>query len=245
MARLSDAELQRELRERGEIPKHIAIIMDGNGRWAKRRGLPRVAGHREGIRSVRDIVAACGELKKVEVLTLYTFSRENWRRPHREVAALMSLLLRTIEREVEDLFAKNVQLRTIGRMEDLPEGTRQALQRAKDRTSQNTGLILNLALSYSGRQEILDAVATYLKESREPLTEEGFSRFLYTGGLPDPDLLIRTSGEMRISNFLLWQMAYTELYITDVLWPNFRRRELYRAIEAYQKRERRYGLLRR
>ncbi|MFH1011298.1 MAG: isoprenyl transferase [bacterium] len=244
MARLSDAELQRQLRESGEIPNHIAIIMDGNGRWARQRALPRLAGHREGIKSVRDIVAACGELD-VKVLTLYTFSRENWRRPRQEVAALMRLLLRTIEREVSDLAAKNVQLRTIGRLDDLPEQPRKALQKAKERTSDNSGLILNLALSYSGRQEILDAVAAYVREPVQPLTEERFARHLYTAGLPDPDLLIRTSGEMRISNFLLWQLAYTELYITDVLWPDFRRRELYRAIEAYQRRERRYGLLRR
>lgn len=242
MGQSADSQLQRRLKESGEIPKHIAIIMDGNGRWAKRRGLPRLAGHREGIRSVRDLVSACGELG-VKVLTLYTFSRENWRRPQREVAALMGLLLRTIEREVDDLVAKNVQLRAIGRLEDLPRISREAFQRAMQRTAANTGLVLNLALSYGGRQEILDAIAAYAKHPVLPLTEQAFESYLYTAGLPDPDLLIRTSGELRISNFLLWQLAYTELYITDVLWPDFRRRELYSAIESYQKRERRYGRL--
>ena len=242
MGQSADSQLQRRLKESGEIPQHIAIIMDGNGRWAKRRGLPRLAGHREGIRSVRDLVSACGELG-VKVLTLYTFSRENWKRPRREVAALMGLLLRTIEREVDDLVAKNVQLRAIGRLEDLPQVSREAFHRAMQRTAANTGLVLNLALSYGGRQEILDAVAAYAKHPVLPLTEQTFESYLYTAGLPDPDLLIRTSGELRISNFLLWQLAYTELYITDVLWPDFRRRELYSAIESYQKRERRYGRL--
>ena len=158
MGRIADDERQRRLKESGEIPKHIAVIMDGNGRWAKKRGLPRVVGHREGIKSVRDIVAACGELG-VKVLTLYTFSRENWKRPRREVAALMTLLLRTIEREVDDLVAKNVRLRAIGRLEDLPAAPYEAFQRAVKKTASNTGLILNLALSYGGRQEILDAVA--------------------------------------------------------------------------------------
>lgn len=240
MGRVADAEKQRRLKESGEIPRHIAVIMDGNGRWAKKWGLPRVAGHREGINSVRDIVGACGELG-VKVLTLYTFSRENWRRPRREVTALMRLLLRTIEREVDDLVAKNVQLRAIGRLDDLPAAPRAAFQKAVEKTASNTGLILNLALSYSGRQEILDAVAAHLKKAAAPLTEEAFGHYLYTAGLPDPDLLIRTSGEFRISNFLLWQLAYTELHVTDVLWPDFRRRELYQAIADYQKRERRYG----
>jgi undecaprenyl diphosphate synthase len=242
MGQSADSQLQRRLKESGEIPQHIAIIMDGNGRWAKRRGLPRLAGHREGIRSVRDLVSACGELG-VKVLTLYTFSRENWKRPRREVAALMGLLLRTIEREVDDLIAKNVQLRAIGRLEDLPQVSREAFHRAMQRTAANTGLVLNLALSYGGRQEILDAIAAYAKHPVLPLTEQAFESYLYTAGLPDPDLLIRTSGELRISNFLLWQLAYTELYVTDVLWPDFRRRELYSAIESYQKRERRYGRL--
>lgn len=157
----------------------------------------------------------------------------------------MGLLLQTIEREVEDLFKKNVQLKAIGRLEDLPAAPREAFERAVERTSSNTGLILNLALSYGGRQEILDAIATFLKNPTMPLTEETFGKCLYTAGLPDPDLLVRTSGELRLSNFLLWQLAYTELYITDVRWPDFSRSELYRAIEAYQKRERRYGRLQR
>lgn len=240
----TDAREQQRLKESGEIPTHIAVIMDGNGRWAKQRGLPRIAGHHEGIKSVRDVVAACGELG-IHVLTLYTFSKENWERPKREVTALMGLLLKTIEREVKDLVAKNVQLKAIGRLEDLPTAPRTAFQRAVEKTASNTGLTLNLALSYGGRQEILDAVAAYLKSPAMPLTEEAFGRCLSTAGLPDPDLLIRTSGELRISNFLLWQLAYTEMYVTDVLWPDFRRRDLYRAIEVYQKRERRYGRLRR
>ena len=235
---------QQRLKESGELPQHIAIIMDGNGRWARQRGLPRVAGHRAGIKTVRDIVAACGELG-IQVLTLYTFSRENWKRPRTEVAALMGLLLQTIEREVEDLVAKNVRLKAIGRLEDLPAAPREAFERAVKRTASNTGLTLNLALSYGGRQEILDAVAAFMENPALPLTEETFGNCLYTAGLPDPDLLVRTSGELRISNFLLWQLAYTELYITDVRWPDFSRREHYRAIEAYQKRERRYGRLQR
>jgi undecaprenyl diphosphate synthase len=239
-----DTLLLQRLKESGELPKHIAIIMDGNGRWARQRGLPRVAGHSAGIKTVRDIVAACGELG-IQVLTLYTFSRENWERPRTEVAALMGLLVQTIEREVDDLIAKNVRLKAIGRLGDLPAAPRKAFERAVERTASNTGLTLNLALSYGGRQEILDAVVTFLENPALPLTEETFGNCLYTAGLPDPDLLVRTSGELRISNFLLWQLAYTELYITDVRWPDFSRRELYRAIEAYQKRERRYGRLKR
>ncbi len=244
MGSSEDTLQQQRLKESGELPRHIAMIMDGNGRWARQRGLPRVAGHRAGIKTVRDIVAACGELG-VQVLTLYTFSRENWERPRMEVAALMRLLLQTIEREVDDLIAKNVHLKAIGRLEDLPAAPREAFERAVKRTASNTGLTLNLALSYGGRQEILDAVVTFMENPALPLTEETFGNCLYTAGLPDPDLLVRTSGELRLSNFLLWQLAYTELYITDVRWPDFSRRELYRAIEAYQKRERRYGRLQR
>ena len=244
MGSSEDTLQQQRLKESGELPKHIAIIMDGNGRWARQRGLPRVAGHRAGIKTVRDIVAACGELG-VQVLTLYTFSQENWERPRMEVAALMRLLLQTIEREVDDLIDKNVRLKAIGRLEDLPAAPRKAFERAVERTASNTGLTLTLALSYGGRQEILDAVVTFMENPALPLTEETFGNCLYTAGLPDPDLLVRTSGELRISNFLLWQLAYTELYITDVRWPDFSRRELYRAIEAYQKRERRYGRLQR
>jgi undecaprenyl diphosphate synthase len=221
-------------------PRHLAIIMDGNGRWAKARGLPRVAGHHEGIHSVRDIVEACGEWG-VEVLTLYTFSSENWRRPRTEVAALMRLLLNTIAREVERLHANNVRVRTLGFLEDLPEGPRQGMLQAIERTRDNSGLILNLALSYGSRQEIVHAVNRLIAEGHREVGEEHISRALFTGDLPDPDLLIRTGGEYRLSNFLLWQMAYTEFYISEKLWPEFRRDELRRAFEVYAGRERRFG----
>ncbi len=222
------------------VPSHIAIIMDGNGRWAKRRSLPRIAGHREGINSVREIVRACGKLG-VKVLTLYTFSAENWNRPRQEVSALMHLLLATINREVNDLNRNNVKLMTIGRLEELPDKPREGILNAIERLKDNTGLILNLALSYGGRQEIVDAVRRLLKEGKKDITEEEFSRYLYTGGIPDPELLIRTSGELRLSNFLLWQLAYTEIYVTDILWPDFRTPQLYDAVIAFQHRERRFG----
>lgn len=223
-----------------KIPQHIAIIMDGNGRWARQRNLPRIAGHREGINSVREIVRVCGELG-VKVLTLYTFSSENWRRPRSEVSALMRLLLVTINREVRDLDNNNVRLTVIGRIQDLPEAPRKGILKGIENLKNNTGLNLNLALSYGGRQEILDAVNSLCKSGAREVTAEEFSQHLYTAGLPDPDLLIRTSGELRLSNFLLWQLAYTEIYVTDVLWPDFRREELLKAVQAYQGRERRFG----
>jgi undecaprenyl diphosphate synthase len=225
---------------RGNIPEHIAIIMDGNGRWAKQRSLPRIAGHREGINSVREIVQACGEIG-VKILTLYTFSSENWRRPRQEVSALMRLLLVTINREVEELNRKNVRLMVIGDISALPEKPRSGILAGIEKLKSNTGLILNLALSYGGRQEIIEAVRKICRERRNDITEKEFSKYLYTADIPDPDLLIRTSGELRLSNFLLWQLAYTEIYITDVLWPDFRRAELMEAIRDYQKRERRFG----
>ncbi|RJP80920.1 MAG: isoprenyl transferase [Candidatus Zixiibacteriota bacterium] len=224
----------------GKIPHHIAIIMDGNGRWAKQRSLPRIAGHREGINSVREIVRVCGELG-VKILTLYTFSSENWRRPRQEVSALMRLLLVTINREVADLNRNNVRLTVIGRINDLPEKPRQGILNGIEALKNNTGLNLNLALSYGGRQEILDAVRDICRQGLQEVTEQEFSRHLYTADIPDPDLLIRTSGELRLSNFLLWQLAYTEIYVTEVLWPDFRRAELVKAILAYQGRERRFG----
>ncbi|KPL07533.1 hypothetical protein AMJ86_04250 [bacterium SM23_57] len=239
---MDDRQKQERLKASGKLPQHIAIIMDGNGRWAKKRGLPRLAGHREGINSVRDIVEVCGQLG-INVLTLYTFSLENWRRPKIEVSALMSLLVRTINKEVDDLHRKNVQVRTIGHLDDLPPDAQQGMLRAIEKTKSNNGLILNLALSYGGRQEILEAVKRILSNPPQELTEEIISSHLYTSDLPDPDLLIRTSGEFRISNFLLWQLAYTEIYVTDVHWPDFRREELYRAIDIYQSRERRFGLI--
>jgi len=243
-----DRQIQERLKARGNLPRHIAIIMDGNGRWARQRGLPRIAGHQAGVASVRDVVEACGQLG-IEVLTLYAFSKENWRRPKREVMALMRLLVKTVKQEIEELVKNNVRLIAIGNLEDLPKRARESLKGGIELTKNNTGLTLNLALSYSGRREIIDAVKRILQESREgkinpeTLDEGFFSQYLYTAGLPDPDLLIRTSGELRVSNFLLWQLAYTEIYVTDVLWPDFRRKDLYQAIEAYQRRERRFGMV--
>jgi undecaprenyl diphosphate synthase len=240
--------LKAEIIATGNLPRHVAIIMDGNGRWAKKRGLPRIEGHRAGIASVREVVRTCGELG-IDVLTLYAFSTENWKRPHREVSVLMKLLLRTIHSEIKDLDKNNVKVISIGRLSDLPRETRQALEKAMEKTADNSGLTLNLALSYSGRSEIIDAVrkmADALKNGSldaSQIDEDQFHRFLYTGNLPDPDLLIRTSGEMRISNFLLWQMAYTEIWVTEVLWPDFRNEHLYLALKDYQKRERRFGLV--
>lgn len=231
---------QQEIVGRGNVPAHIAIIMDGNGRWAKKRGLPRVAGHREGINSVREIVRVCGKIG-VKHLTLYTFSTENWRRPKAEVSALMTLLLRTIRKEVADLNKNNVRLSTIGNLDDFPRDAANAMREAMDALKNNTGLHLCLALSYSGRREILYAVNKLLEEGQRPIDEEAFGKALYTTGIPDPDLLIRTSGEMRLSNFLLWQLAYTEIHVSEVLWPDFREEELYEAIANYQNRERRFG----
>lgn len=238
--------LKERILKHGGIPRHIAIIMDGNGRWAKGRSLPRVAGHNEGINSVREVVRACGDLG-VEALTLYTFSVENWNRPATEVSALMRLLLRTIRKEVDDLMKNNVKLDVLGDLEDLPAEPKKGMEEAIERTKNNSGLKLNLALNYGGRQEILEAIVklyhdmTEGKCTPEDINEKLFSKYLYTADLPDPDLLIRTSGESRISNFLLWQIAYTELYITSVYWPDFRKGQLYQAILDYQSRERRFG----
>lgn len=240
------ASLKAEILDRGNLPQHIAIIMDGNGRWAKERGLPRVAGHSEGIKSVRVVTQLCGELG-IQYLTLFTFSSENWQRPRLEVSALMELLLDTINHEVEDLDRNNVRLSVIGRLMDLPEAPRQGMMNAIQRLSKNTGLGLNLALSYGGRQEILEAVNQITKDvaagKLKPgsITATELSQRLYTAGMPDPDLLIRPGGETRISNFLLWQMAYTEMYITPVFWPAFREMELLKAIADFQIRERRFG----
>jgi undecaprenyl diphosphate synthase len=230
----------QEIIARGNLPRHIAIIMDGNGRWAKKRGLPRVAGHREGINSVREIVRICGEIG-IKYLTLYTFSTENWRRPRAEVSALMTLLLRTIRKEVADLHKNNVRLSTIGSLQDLPEDARKAMEEAKQFLQNNTGLNLILALSYSGRKEILQAVQRLIEKKVKDVDEKSFQRELYTADIPDPDLLIRTSGENRISNFLLWQLAYTEIFVSPVLWPDFREEQFYDAIHDYQERERRFG----
>lgn len=222
------------------LPRHIAIIMDGNGRWARLRHLPRVFGHRAGITSVRDIVRACGEMG-VGFLTLYAFSAENWSRPDREVSALMRLLEEYLERELPELQKNNVRLRAIGRTEGLPAGAQARLSRVMGLTSRNTGLTLILALNYGGRQEMIDACNRAIKDQVKKVDEKTLSGYLYAPDCPDPDLLIRTSGEMRISNFLLWQMAYTELHMTATPWPEFRRLHLYRAIADYQRRERRFG----
>jgi len=238
--------LKQEILTYRNIPRHVAMIMDGNGRWAKQRRLPRVEGHKEGINSVREIVRAAGELG-IKYLTLYTFSTENWKRPVLEVSALMSLLLKTIRDEVDELNRNNVKLQTIGHLEDLPLLPRQGLLHAMKVLRQNTGLTLNLALSYSSRWEIIDAVKKIVAAANagriEPadVDETLIQNHLYTAQIPDPDLLVRTSGELRISNFLLWQLAYTEIYVTHSFWPDFRRLEFFKAIRAYQDRERRFG----
>ncbi len=240
--------IQAMLDQGHELPGHVAIIMDGNGRWAKRRGLPRVAGHREGVKSVREVVEAAGELG-IEVLTLYTFSKENWRRPLTEVSALMKLFVTTLRREINDLLEKNVRLNAIGDLQDLPEFVYHELMWGIEQTRHNSGLTLNLALSYGGRAEIVAAVKTIARKVQagelfpEDIDESVLAEHLYTADLPDPDLLIRTSGEERISNFLLWQIAYSELYITPILWPDFRKAEFYEAILSYLKRERRFGMV--
>ena len=238
--------LEEQILRKGNLPRHIAIIMDGNGRWAKRRGLPRVAGHRAGIKAVREAVKGCGSLG-IDYLTLYTFSVENWKRPAREVNALMRFLRDTLKKETLELDRNNVRLRVIGRTEDLPQSVNDEISRVIADLDKNTGLTLVLALSYAGRAEILDAVRGIAEEvksgkvSPEGINEDLFKTFLYTSAMPDPDLLIRTSGEMRVSNFLLWQIAYSELWITNTLWPAFRRKHLYEAITDYQERERRFG----
>lgn len=223
-----------------EVPRHIAIIMDGNGRWAKARGKQRIAGHREGVKATREIVEVCGELG-VKHLTLYTFSTENWNRPKDEVSALMKLLVVTISREAASLDRNNVRLSVIGRLDDLADGPRLAMEKAIQRLSGNDGLNLILALSYGGRREILDATNRLLSSGKKRVNEAEFSQELYTAGIPDPDLLIRTSGEFRLSNFLLWQTAYSEIVITETLWPDFRRDALIEAIEEYSRRDRRFG----
>jgi undecaprenyl diphosphate synthase len=230
-----------------KLPSHIAVIMDGNGRWAKRKLLNRISGHIRGIEAVREVVTGCRELG-VRVLTLYAFSEENWRRPREEVEALMGLLREYLLKEAEEMARNNIRLCTIGRIEDLPPEVRRVLQQTMEKTAKCGGMTLNLALSYSGRTEILHAVQGVLADveagrlRKEDLTPRRFSEYLWTRGLPDPDLLIRTSGELRLSNFLLWQVAYTEVYVTETLWPDFNREELLKAIADYQSRERRFGM---
>jgi undecaprenyl diphosphate synthase len=233
--------------DQAKLPFHIAIIMDGNGRWAKNKALSRIAGHLKGVDAVREVVTACRELG-IRVLTLYAFSIENWKRPAEEVNALMGLLKEYLQKECEEMLQNNIRLNAIGRISDLPSDVQATLQETIRKTEHCNGMILNLALSYGGRSEILHAVQGVISDLKkakikpQEITVQRFSQYLWTRGLPDPDLLIRTSGEFRISNFLLWQIAYTELYVTDTLWPDFDRRELSKAIADYQSRERRFGL---
>jgi undecaprenyl diphosphate synthase len=242
--------LKKRILKQGELPNHIAIIMDGNGRWAKKRGLPRTVGHKYGVKAVKKIVRAAGEIG-IKYLTLYTFSTENWKRPKKEVSAIMNLLYETTRRELNELLENNVRLITTGDIEALSPRRRKMLKEAIARTASDTGLTLNLALNYSGRFEILQAVKNIAVDYAggvfkiDNIDEKLFSSYLQTNGLPDPDLLIRTSGEMRISNFLLWQTSYTELYITDVLWPDFDEVDFYNAIVDFQNRERRFGRVKR
>ncbi len=232
--------------DRSALPAHVAIIMDGNGRWARKRGLPRVAGHRAGISAVREVVEGSAELG-IPVLTLYAFSVENWKRPRSEVSTLMQLLKEYLNKELENIHQNNIRFRTIGRTDELDVSVQAELDKAITKTSRNSGMIFNVALNYGGRAEIVDAVNRLLRNGGKAaadhggITEEHFAQYLYTAGQPDPDLLIRTSGELRVSNFLLWQIAYAEIWVTETLWPDFEKRHLYEAIIAYQKRERRYG----
>jgi len=228
------------------LPRHVAVIMDGNGRWAQKRHLPRVAGHRAGVKTARTVIETCSHLR-ISCLTLYAFSMENWRRPQAEVDFLMRLLREYLKRELPEIHKNNVRLLVIGRPEQLPEGVRADIQDAMKLTARNTGLTLIVALNYGGRAELVDAFNAMLDNARKnclsafSADEQAISEHLYTAGLPDPDLLIRTSGEMRVSNFLLWQIAYAEIYVTETLWPDFSRPRLLEAFLDFQKRERRYG----
>jgi undecaprenyl diphosphate synthase len=241
----SEQELLAQVRAQS-VPRHVAIIMDGNGRWATRRGLPRVAGHREGVKTARAIVRAAGELG-LQYLTLYAFSTENWSRPQAEVTMLMKLLEEAIYRELPELMQRNVRLRVIGRPTGVPLPVRRGLDRVVAETQGNTGLNLLMAFNYGGRDELVDAFRALARRvstgelAPEAISESDVSQALYTADIPDPDLLIRTSGEMRISNFLLWQIAYTELWVTATLWPDFGPADLYRAVADFQGRTRRFG----
>jgi undecaprenyl diphosphate synthase len=233
--------------DQNRLPRHIAIIMDGNGRWAKQKNLSRISGHMKGVDAVKEVVTACRELG-IKVLTLYAFSIENWKRPAEEVTALMKLLRDYLIKESEEMIQNNIRLNAIGRLEDLPPDVQNVLKETMKKTEKCDGMTLNLALSYGGRSEILHAIQEILSDFQkgriqsEEMNIQRFSQYLWTKGLPDPDLLIRTSGELRVSNFLLWQIAYTELYVTETLWPDFDRRELLKAIADYQSRERRFGM---
>lgn len=242
----ADLETLLQKLDRTRIPRHIAIIMDGNGRWANSRGLPRYFGHKAGVESLRDIVRACSELK-INVLTVYAFSTENWKRPQEEISILMDLLVEYLHKEIDELCDEGVRVNPIGKLEELPESAIKALKMAVERSRENEGLILNLALNYGGRTEIIEAVRAIAAKvkagdlSVEQIDSNIISEHLYTSGQPDPDLLIRPSGDFRISNFLLWQLAYTEFWHTPVMWPDFRRIHLVNAIIDYQGRDRRFG----
>jgi undecaprenyl diphosphate synthase len=229
-----------------KLPNHVAIIMDGNGRWAKEKKMSRIQGHQEGAESVREIIRTSREIG-IPWLTLYAFSEENWKRPRSEIAALMTLLKRFIKSELKEMMQNGIRFHTIGRTFKLPPNVQKAVNDAKEKTAKNSDMTLTLALSYGGRQEVADGIRQIAKRASlgdlkpEDISEDFISGFLYTRGMPDPDLLIRTSGEYRVSNFLLWQLAYTELYITPVFWPDFRKDDYLKALEAYQMRERRYG----
>jgi undecaprenyl diphosphate synthase len=224
------------------LPAHIAVIMDGNGRWAAQRHLPRVEGHRAGFESVRETVEGSARLG-IQVLTLYAFSVENWKRPAAEVSTLMLLLKRYLRSELNTLLRNNIRFKVVGRVEELARDVQRELRDAEEKTATNTGMQFNIALNYGGRAEIVEAARRMVSDgiSADAIDEARFSSYLYTAGQPDPDLLIRTSGEMRVSNFLLWQIAYAEIWVTDTLWPDFRQQHLLEAIVAYQKRDRRYG----
>jgi undecaprenyl diphosphate synthase len=237
---------ETQVRQDKLLPRHVAIIMDGNGRWAKKHGLSRSQGHRRGVQRVREIVEEAAK-QKIEVLTLYAFSTENWKRPRREIELLMRLLVVFLKKEIKNLVENNIRLNCIGRIELFPDVVVKMLEQARSATEQNSGLVLNLALNYGGRKEILDAVNKIIEEKKfstgkaQIINEDEFSRYLYTAGLPDPDLMIRTSGEQRISNFLLWQLSYSELYFSPKFWPDFTRNDFLRALRVYQGRIRRFG----
>lgn len=242
-----EAELLAKL-DLGRLPRHVAVIMDGNGRWAQRKHLPRVAGHKVGTQTARSTIETCARLN-IEALTLYAFSAENWRRPKTETDFLMQLLREYLRTEMPLIQRNNIRMRFLGRSRELPAGVQQDMRNAEEKTSGNSGMVLCLALNYGGRTEIVDAANAILAErsaqgSAAPVTEDDLSRRLYTNGLPDPDLLIRTSGEMRVSNFLLWQIAYAEIFVTETLWPDFNRARLLESFVEFQKRERRYGGIR-
>jgi len=245
LSALPDQELKNLIRSR-PLPRHVAVIMDGNGRWATQRGLPRIAGHSQGVIAVRNVVRAAGELG-VEFLTLYAFSSENWNRPRHEVSTLMNLLERSIDRELPELMARGVRFRVIGRPNGVPAAVQRRIEHVVEVTAANSGLTLLMAFNYGGRDELIDAcraLARQVEAGRlrpDDIDEVRMSRALYTEDVPDPDLLIRTSGEMRVSNFLLWQIAYTELWMTSTFWPDFGARELFLAVADFQQRDRRFG----